>query len=694
MDEPPENSIGGLRGVDDAFANIMSANSQSDAMPSLGVELSKDGLELFSSHADFGIEEPLIGDVETSGYAPSSNSFEYIDDTRASSSSLPAGYNPQREVEKAWSQLQTPQLKAVWEDDFWSSIFDPSHDPFDIATRKTLKRPVQHVVNNIPTEEEDVVSRKLKNPRDMRDFHSVVKRLSIQSWRDERDAQWDTAIRRWRAMILTWDENERIVEELISRDSFKSQAQILVDVFFNKAPATLLKRCNSLGRLCNFLKDDNKLFPCNESTLYQFLSYEKSKGSPASRLKGVLEALTFVRHMLGIEKLDGCITSRRCMGAASSKELTMVRQADPLTVAHLQCFHKTLVEDPEIWNRVFCGMVLFCTYARSRWSDAQHSEKLLEDRDIDGELFFLECSVGVHKTCRAIHLRHQFLPLVSPAHGIVEDSWGEQWLKDRMTLGISDLKEFPLMPAPDDQGLPTVRPVSTSEAKDWMHMILRKQGHNMANFRISSHSLKATFLSFLAKRGCLFEDRLALGYHTNNLKMASTYSRDAASRPLRVLQDLIQEIKTSIFRPDATRSGRLSKATPDVLAADVPEASKLIEVKVETDKVSLNDVVNLISDDELLSDSEESHCATDSSSDSGEECVVTSGRMFSTVHVPEGTTLWKHEKLKTLHLTFEDHKLYFLCGRKISDLYSKVSKAQRFDVPQCRQCFTSKALAD
>lgn len=237
------------------------------------------------------------------------------------------------------------------------------------------------------------------------------------------------------------------------------------------------------------------------------------------------------------------------------------------------------------------------------------------------------------------------------------------------------------MPSPDDQGLPTFRPVSTSEAKEWMHMILTKQGHNIADFRISPHSLKATFLSFLAKRGCLFEDRLALGYHTNNLKMALTYNRDAASRPLRVVEDLIQEIKTGLFRPDATRSGRLSKATPDVLAGEVPEPSKSVEVKVEVGKPFLADVVNLVSDDELLSDSEDSHCATDSSSESGEECVVTTGRMFSTVHVPEGTELWQHKKLKTLHLTFEDHTQIFICGRKISDLYSKVSKAQRFDVP-------------
>ena len=694
MDELPENSKGEDHGVN-AYVDSLLSTVQPDAMSSLDAEI-LNGVDNLAPLSDVGIEERVDGFESSIGYSPTSGSFEYIENSNASSSaSLPAGYNPDREVEKAWTQLQTSQLKAVWEDDFWSSIFDPSHNPFDIATRSTLKRPVQHVVNNVPTEEEDVLVRKLKNPREMKDFHSVVKKQSIQSWRDERDAQWDTAIRRWRALILTWDESERIVDELINRDSFKSQAQVLVDVFYNKAPSTLLKRCNSLGRLCNFLREDAKTFPCSESDVYQFMSYEKSRGAPSSRMKGVLEALTFVRHILGIEKLDTCITSRRCMGAASSRESIVVKQASPLKVSHVCCFHKSLMEDPDIWNRVFCGMVLFCAYSRSRWSDAQHSESLIADRDENGELFYLEASVGIHKTARAIHLRHQFLPLVAPVNGIAEEPWGEKWLNDRLDLGVSDLKVFPLMPAPDDQGIATVRPVSTSEAKDWMHMILKKHDHDISDMRISSHSLKATFLSYLAKRGCLFEDRLALGYHTNNLQMALRYSRDSASRPLRVLEDLIQEIKSGVFNPDATRSGRLSKATPDVLAGDVTHvSSKRVEVKHEISHSDSADVVDLVSDEEVDLGSEDSHCTTDSSSDSGDECVVTSGRLFSTVHVPSGTELWQHSKLKTLHLTFEGHTQIFLCGRKISDLYSKVSKAQRFDIPQCRQCFTSKALED
>ena len=59
-----------------------------------------------------------------------------------------------------------------------------------------------------------------------------------------------------------------------------------------------------------------------------------------------------------------------------------------------------------------------------------------------------------------------------------------------------------------------------------------------------------TCLSFAAKRGCSFEDRLSLGYHTHSLKMALVYSRDGASRPLRVLESVLKEIRLKAFDPN------------------------------------------------------------------------------------------------------------------------------------------------
>ena len=122
-------------------------------------------------------------------------------------------------------------------------------------------------------------------------------------------------------------------------------------------------------------------------------------------------------------------------------------------------------------------------------------------------------------------------------------------------MGVHSLAEFPLTPAPHSKQEPTKRPLSFSEAGSWMRSLLRID-HSDKSPKFTSHSLKATMLSYAAKRGCTFEDRLSLGYHTQPLRVALTYSRDGASRPLRVLMEILREIRAKQFMPDDSRSGR------------------------------------------------------------------------------------------------------------------------------------------
>ena len=63
----------------------------------------------------------------------------------------------------------------------------------------------------------------------------------------------------------------------------------------------------------------------------------------------------------------------------------------------------------------------------------------------------------------------------------------------------------------------------------------------------------------LAKRGASYDDRLILGYHSNALKMALVYSRDSSARPLALLCHVLGEIRSGVFSPDDTRSGRLKE---------------------------------------------------------------------------------------------------------------------------------------
>ena len=120
----------------------------------------------------------------------------------------------------------------------------------------------------------------------------------------------------------------------------------------------------------------------------------RENGAPPSRLKGYVEAVTFCRHVLGVVEFEGLTLSRRCQGVAALDVDHKLQQAEPLSVKQLETLHRILFEDAEVWNQVFAGMLLFCVYARSRWSDAQHGDSILEDFDESGSCAYIEVATG------------------------------------------------------------------------------------------------------------------------------------------------------------------------------------------------------------------------------------------------------------------------------------------------------------
>ena len=124
-----------------------------------------------------------------------------------------------------------------------------------------------------------------------------------------------------------------------------------------------------------------------------------------------------------------------------------------------------------------------------------------------------------------------------------------RWLQSQMECVLTS----GLRIGSDETGAPTVRPLDSSEAGEWLRAVLVKAGHTVEGRKLTSHSLKATCLSFAAKRGFSQPDRLTLGYHD----MAHRYARDAMSRPLQLLSDMMREIREGVFFPDNKRSGRL-----------------------------------------------------------------------------------------------------------------------------------------
>ena len=618
---------------------------------------------------------------------------------------LASNYNVDAVVNSAWNSLRSDVYKLPWETDFWNQFLDPGVTVMEQMARG-FKRPMSTPAVTVAEASDSAeVDRRVSTKTFplITSFLQHIKDVPERSWQEERESLWETGIRRWVALVEQWHVGDSVLlQSLHNKRTFTEKAQILVDVFYNKAPQTLIKRANSLNSLCGALRAVGSGFPCSEEEFYNFLKTEPNKQAPPSRLKAYFEAVVFARHVLGLDELQQVVVSRRCLGAASQKLQSCPRQAEPFTISQLKKLHEVLRDGEELWDKAMAGMLLFCIYGRSRWADAQHAAEMMLDRDDSGEIQSLELKTAVHKTARAFHLRHMFLPISAPAHGVTTDNWAFQWCRVRDMLHISDLGRFPLMPAPDRNLEATKRPVTTQEAKLWLKHLLGDTAAREA--KLTSHSCKCTCLSFLAKRGASIEDRLALGYHSNKMRIALVYSRDAVARPLAVLAHVLREIREGIFEPDNTRSGRLkpgagsldrvgveTAVTREVQAAGQYGAETSSEQHVGSQEGQPVQMSADQNEPALDSTDDEGHVTTDSSdcSDGGRQAwgpVV--GHYV--IDLPHDKKLWQNCNSKMFHLSHEEHVRVLLCGRRISGSFARHDGAVRFDSAKCKLCFRLK----
>ncbi len=285
-----------------------------------------------------GVFSDISGAASTVG--ASDHSFEVVDgghlhfdDDKSVTPEIMPGYDRTAQINAAMNSLAPVGLKHFWENDFWSSMFDGRADTMHGAynfNRPVNMMPLEAVVTSEPAN-----VKVAKEPIVLRGFMECVRSLQIQSWQEERDALHDRAIRRWVHLLEAWDGEVKIVSCLSECGTFKEKAQILVDIFYNKAPSTLMKRCCGLARITNYFVDRGMSFPCSEDHFYSFLNVERKNNAPPSRLKGIFEALVFARHVLGVVEFQHLIDSRRCLGACGDDPFHIVKQASPLTVKQL-----------------------------------------------------------------------------------------------------------------------------------------------------------------------------------------------------------------------------------------------------------------------------------------------------------------------------------------------------------------------
>ena len=134
---------------------------------------------------------------------------------------------------------------------------------------------------------------------------------------------------------------------------------------------------------------------------------------------------------------------------------------------------------------------------------------------------------GRHKTMAAQMHRHQYLPMVAPVKGVNGADWSTPWMNLRTAMGIELPPDGLLMPAPNQHGEVTERPLESGECGKWLRRLLNIDTAfgPSSERRVSSHSLKCTMLSFAAnqvsyKGACIY----IYIYSTNvNMYNACTY---------------------------------------------------------------------------------------------------------------------------------------------------------------------------
>ena len=245
------------------------------------------------------------------------------------------------------------------------------------------------------------------------------------------------------------------------------------------------------------------------------------------------------------------------------------------------------------------GFNLFCAFSSSRWSDAARANRIILDKSTSG-VTLLEAETMHYKT-RAKDRKNKVLPLIALGSGLTQPEWAISWMKAREHLGMDKLPF--LMPGLSVSNNFLPRAMSAAEGTLWLRELLHEQGVNEDLERYSSHSLKATCLSWTAKSATMtYEERLTQGHHVSPKHgMALLYSRDALTEILIKVSRVVRAVASSSFNPDLPRAERIAAA----LADDPAKYKHLPETAPEEVALQEPEMENISEAGSDLSDHEE-----------------------------------------------------------------------------------------
>ena len=346
-----------------------------------------------------------------------------------------------------------------------------------------------------------------------------------------------------------------------------SSSPSLAAAFYKKKTATMVKRVGSLLQYRAWFRTTGRspeVF-LTEGAVYKYFEHLHFDRAPATRAQALREAVHFLCGTLRVP-VEDISKSPRVQGLCCKllRTRAAVRQRTPLSVKMVQALEKTLVSGAAEGapSAILAGGLLFTLFSRARVGDMRKCPIQPEGDLSNVKKGYVSTRFLDHKTARPGDRRA--LPIIAPATGIFERSWGAAYLEARAVAKLDAAQSGTVLPAIGPDGQFSSVAYTTPEVAAVLRHLLLDAGFTPAELEgIGSHSLKATCLAWAARHGVSRDSRRLLGYHAHPTdKTIDSYGRDVMAGPLRDLEAVLEDIRSGKFLPDCTRSGAFVEVLP------------------------------------------------------------------------------------------------------------------------------------
>ena len=538
-------------------------------------------------------------------------------------------------------------------------------------------------------------------------FEHALTAVSDMSFQQQRTSLLETAVEKWfciiRVNMLASSTGRDIISFGNMDDQKRGAFETIEAVIGIRSRTTAITRANSLLKFLRWRAEcsDNDGRPFEEQEAWQYLRELRETGAAPTKGSSFLSACAYAFHVFGFNGLESICNSKRLRGLADLMHAVKapLKQALVLTVRQVLMLHELLdATECNVVDRAVAAYLLIALYGRYRHSDLQNIEDVFIDLGPEGG--YLELTTRTHKTSRTVSQKSRLLPVVLPAIGVQGREWitAAKMAFESYGLRLEGHIGGPLFRPPGVNGdSHCKRGLTSQEVSRFLRIMLgEKMAQNKESGpKLSSHSLKATVLSWAAKAGMAAQDKSILGRHVSAYADSSAvYARDLSIGAVSRLQDVIAQIHRGEFLPDAPRSGYYPVTMPVVEEPELP-ASEV--VKVEDDVAGQE-----LAEEALLADSQlvEEACSASSDgseslegSDSEEEVAPQAPKCYK--HIAAGPLAGKFVMHKVSHLVhYADSGVMegsaarvISCGRALNNNYKII---ERFDsVDMCRRCKTN-----